>query len=90
MQEVFIVSSDNETENNFFDIEKLVRKYLKAKDYVIPILPIPSEILRFILWLRYRSNIKTNKNFSSKKLYDLGFYPPNSFKESLREYIENE
>ncbi len=89
-QEVFIVSADDVEKNNFYDIEKHIRKYLHINKYIIPILHIPSVFLKVVLWMRGRSNINPNSVYSNKKLYEFGFIPPKDFIESLYSYIKNQ
>ena len=88
-QEIFIVSEDNDEKNNYFDIEKILRKYLCVNNYIIPILPIPNIILELLLWARRRSNIKSNTIYSNKKLLKQGFVPPKNFIDSLKSYINS-
>ena len=88
-QELFIVSQDDDEKNNFYDIERELRKYLGVEEYYIPILPVPSIILKILLWLRHRSNFEPNTRFSNRKLCKLGFKPTQNLQESLYSYIKN-
>ena len=88
-QEIFIISQDDDERNNYYDIEKYVRKFMYVGKYVIPVLPIPPIVLKSLLWVRRRSNIEINTIYSNNKLYETGFESPTSLIDSLQKFIDS-
>ncbi len=87
-QETYIVSEDEEAKNNFYDIEKMIREFMYIKYYSIPVIKLPSIILKLFLKFKHRSNVNPETRFSSKKIQKLGFRKLQSFEKSLQKYIE--
>lgn len=84
---VFIVANDDDSRNNFKDVEDFCMKNLGVKKYVLPRLPVPLPVLKFLLLVLGRSNIDPYRNFNSEKLQKLGFARPLSLDAGLSEYI---
>lgn len=88
--ETFIVSEDDVGRNNFYDIEKCIRKYLGVNNYKIPVCPIPYVVLRAILWLFNRSSSNPNTIYSNQKLANFGFEKTKPFIEALEHYVDGQ
>ena len=88
---VYIVSSDRDPDNNFRDVEALLLRSLDLPPRVLPLLPMPKQLLSLLLRLRGRSDTNMEREFSSEKLLATNFTPVDSvgaavsaFAESLR------
>lgn len=84
--EIFIVSDDDDSENNFIDVERALMDTLGVKQYCLPRLPIPLVVLKLLLRSLGRNNINPRCDFDSGKLRKLGFKSPVSLSEGLAEY----
>lgn len=86
--EVFIVSDDVSSMNNFVDVEAYLLAKFLVKPYGFPRLPISSSVIAILLRLMGRNNVNPNCNYVSNKLNKLGFWPPKPFEDALAEYAE--
>lgn len=84
---IFIISSDEDPQNNYREIELMCRSLLGVKDYFIPPLPVPLIVLKCLLWIIGRSNINPLLIFDSSKLHELGFKNPTTLIDGLAEYV---
>lgn len=84
--EVFIVSDDDDSNNNFAYVESSLMAGLGVRNYPLPRLALPSWVLNALLALRRRSNINSRCNYDPGKLLMLGFQRPVSLDEGLAEY----
>jgi len=85
---IFIISDDHDEANSFINVEENARELLRLKNYPISVLPLPGSLLSFILRLRSRNIINPYCRFSSDSLFSLGFHPPVSLEDGLRDYFE--
>lgn len=83
---IFIVSEDDNSKNNFGDVEHFLMKHLGLKGYPVPPFPIPLELLSFLLSMLGRNNVNPLCNYDPHKLLDLGFRRPVEFEAGLRNY----
>lgn len=72
-REIYYVSDDNLPNNNYRDVESLLRKYLDVNDYSIPVIPLPQSLLSTALLILGRSNINPARVYSSEKLKSTGY-----------------
>lgn len=86
--EIFIVSDDDDINNNFVDVEGFLMERLAIPQYKLPRLFIPLGVLSFVLNRLGRNNVNPRCNYSSKKIMALGFKRPKSFMSGLEEYAE--
>ena len=84
----FIISDDHDVLNNFSDIEKMARKVLGVNDYPVPVMQPSSSFLSLILRMRGRNIVDPYSRFSSQRLFSLGFQPPISFEDGLKDYFQ--
>lgn len=87
--EILIVSEDEIKENNFIDVEKMIREELKINQYPMKILEFPRVILKTILKIKNSNIINTQCRFSSEKIkkkYKLSFNK--EFQIGVREYAK--
>jgi nucleoside-diphosphate-sugar epimerase len=84
--DVFIVSDDDDSTNNFVDVEELLLDKFGGGGYSLSRLPIPLIVLQFALLLLGRNSVNPSCNFAPSKLRGLGFKPKVSLHEGLVEY----
>jgi len=81
-QEIFIISDDDSTDNNYRNIEKiLLMNY--GKSYFFPIISIPQWFLSTLLLLAKKSNINPTLKYSNNKLTKLGFNRPQNLEVAI-------
>ncbi len=84
--ERFIVSDDDEMENNYYDTINLLAKYFGHKPAKAFYMPYRYHILRLLLTASKRSNVNARRNYSSNKLFGLGFKKSIQFREGVRRF----
>ncbi|MBW2574977.1 MAG: NAD(P)-dependent oxidoreductase [Deltaproteobacteria bacterium] len=82
----FIISDDDERENNYYDIINLLAKYFGHKPVKAFYMPYRYHILRMLLIVSKRSNTDAHRNYSSNKLFCLGFKKSIQFREGIRRF----
>ena len=82
-QNIFLVSADDEKENNYLSVDQSFRKVLGLKNYSIPILRVPEIILSIILRMAGRSNIRPSRVYLSERLRQLGWNAPEQFNDAI-------
>jgi nucleoside-diphosphate-sugar epimerase len=88
--EVFIISDDDCLKNNFLFIEKLFRKSLGSSNHYVPVIPIPLNVLAFLLRILGRDIINPMIKYNPKKMLNLGFKRPFEFEESVVKFLIDE
>lgn len=86
--EIFIVSDDDDPQNNFVDVERFLMEALGAKAYPLPQFPMPLTLLRGLLWSLGRNNVNPRCDFDPGKLRRFGFKPPVTLAKGLAEYAD--
>jgi nucleoside-diphosphate-sugar epimerase len=71
--EIFNVTADDQPLNQFHHLEQVLRQELELPDYCLPVLPVPSFVLKSILLLSKRATIDQQVLYSSEKLIKNGF-----------------
>jgi nucleoside-diphosphate-sugar epimerase len=84
--EVFIVSDDDEPDNNYSSVESLLSSVFGRPGYPLPKVPIPLFVLRTLLTLLGRNNVNPLTRYSPDKLLSLGFERPIDFWRGLTDY----
>ncbi len=87
--EIFIVSEDDVSKNNFRDVEDILMDGFSLPKYFFPRLQLPLFILRVLLILLGRNNVNPYCNYSDIKLQGIGFRRPISFISGLTDYINS-
>ena len=82
-QNIFLVSADDEKENNYLSVDQSFRKVLGLKNYSIPTLRVPEIILSIILRMAGRSNIRPSRVYLSERLRQLGWNAPEQFNDAI-------
>ncbi len=87
-REVLIISDDDQSMNNYRDIEKCLSRNLGVKDHYLPIIPFPKLVLSLALKLLRRSNINTLRVYSSEKLKKFGFSSSVKLEEGIASFAK--
>ncbi|NMM13771.1 MAG: NAD-dependent epimerase/dehydratase family protein [Rhodoferax sp.] len=85
--EVFIVSDDDASANNFFSVRLALINGFGIRDISWPHIFFPTWLLSLMLRLLMKNNVNPLCRYDSGKLRFLGFRGPMSFDESLSSYI---
>ena len=84
--ERFIVSDDDEKENNYYDAINMLASHFGHKPVKAFYMPYRYHILRMLLIASKRSNVNAHRNYSSNKLFSLGFKKSIQFREGIRRF----
>lgn len=92
-REIFIVSQDEDSGNNFQYVEQILMEQFKLRGYAFPRVPLPPSILSAILYLRGQDVVDPDRRYDSGKLYSTGFLAESSLEAGLmafgKWYLEN-
>ena len=86
-REVFIISDDEYSCNNYRFIENYLVRNLGYKEYPIPIIPLPFTILKVLLKLSGKSNLNPASVYDCQKLINTGFKKPALFEDGLSNFV---
>ncbi len=86
-QEVFIISDDCSSTNNYHDVEQRLM-FNFGKSYFFPVILLPKFILVGLLQLFRKSNGNPFKKFSNQKLKALGFENPQNFENAIDDFAK--
>lgn len=86
---VYIVSSDDDPENNFESIEAHLLKELGMKPRRFPLLPVPAQLLSLLLRLLGRSERNMAQKYDAHKLMSTGFVPVDSLSSAISSFAES-
>jgi nucleoside-diphosphate-sugar epimerase len=86
--ERFIVSQDEEPDNNYASLEAFFVRRFGAARYPLAPLPLPRRALRWALRAAGRSNVEPLRVHSAARLARRGFAPPRGFATALEEYAD--
>ncbi|OFZ14652.1 MAG: hypothetical protein A2X86_18530 [Bdellovibrionales bacterium GWA2_49_15] len=86
--ERFIISDDENLENNFRYVEKAILEIIKKPDYQFPRATCPESILSLIVRAAKKSNINPRRRFMTAKLEKMGWKREFSFPDELRQFLE--
>ncbi|QQR81385.1 MAG: NAD(P)-dependent oxidoreductase [Deltaproteobacteria bacterium] len=84
--EIFNISDDNHSMNNYCDVESVLMKEFAISGYKLPFIPFPKGLLSFLLYLLKKDNANPSRKYSSEKLLQFGFKSPVNFEKSLYDY----
>lgn len=86
--EIFIVSDDEASSNNFVDVERFLMHSLNCTSYPLPRVHLPLSVLSLLLKFLGRNNINPRSNYTQEKLEGIGFRSPVAFSDGLAAYAE--
>jgi nucleoside-diphosphate-sugar epimerase len=78
-REIFIISDDEDPQNNFHDVERHLMQAFGIADYPLPRITVPKTVLSLLLRARGRSLSNPDTVFASNKLSERGFSKPTQF-----------
>jgi nucleoside-diphosphate-sugar epimerase len=84
--QTWLVADDNATENNFRDVERLLRDALGLSPLPLPVMPVPPALLIGVLQATGRLSFDPRTTFSSAALDAAGFSRPVSFAAAIRTF----
>ena len=84
--EIYIVSSDDDPENNFHRVEEILMCSLGLKPYLFPPLHLPAQVLLLLQRIKGRSDTNMYRFYDSQKLQSTNFQSVNSIGEAIREF----
>ena len=85
--QTFIISDDENANNNFEYVERYLLQEIYGKKYALRPIRIPLVVLATILWILGRDNTNPQRIFDSGKLRKLGFLMPRPFESSLSDFV---
>ena len=85
-KETFIISSDYEVCNNYFNVVECLTKSLGVRQYPKLFLPFSEKIVKLILTLIGRSQINPCQVYSSQKIIQYGFKYSSNFIQEINEF----
>lgn len=83
----FIISEDDEPNNNFDYVERYLFQEIYGRRYALPPIRIPLVVLATILRFLGRDNTNPHRIFDSGKLRKLGFLAPRPLEASLSDFV---
>lgn len=84
----FIVSEDDNLNNNFAYVENFLMRHLDINEYRVPPIIFPLSWLSFLLKLLGRNNINPRCNYDPQKLCAMGFKRPVQFEAGMKNYLD--
>lgn len=84
--EIFIVAADDDPDNRFPAVERLLMIALGVPSRRVPVLPLPRALLTVALQIRGRSDPALERFYSSQKLRSTGFVPTVTVADGVSEF----
>jgi len=86
--ETFIISDDEESDNNFQYVERYLLNGLMAKDYLLPRLVVPHAVLSLFLRALGRNSNNPRRIFDSSKIRRAGLHYEMSLEDGLASLVK--
>ncbi|KTD24335.1 Putative NADH-flavin reductase [Legionella lansingensis] len=86
---IYYVSSDDDPENNYLGVEKILLETLGLGARKIPILPVPLLFLSILLKIKGRSESNLARTYDSRKLLATHFVPIDSLYDAVSEFAKS-
>lgn len=86
--ETFLVSDDDDPENDFAGVDRLLRERMLGGPPRLPRLPIPRQLITGMLRTMGRPNWNVARTFDDGKLRRLGFRKPASLRAAIEEFAD--
>ena len=83
-----ILSEDDEPENNFADVEAVIRGRLGIPDNPFPVVPLPPQVLSLALRAMGRNIVDPDCRFRTSLIESMGFRRVLPFCEGLNDYLD--
>lgn len=82
----FIVSDDDSPDNNYRDVERILRAAFGRPMTAMAPLPLPSGLLDASLWIR--GHARSNLVYTGHRLAEAGWRRPVAFREGLQAFAD--
>lgn len=89
MNEIYIISADNDPDNNYLSVENKILATLKLKARKLPLLPLPISLLSVLLKILRRSEYNLNRKYSSCKLLSTSFRSTYTIMDAIEDMVSN-
>ncbi len=86
-QKIFIISDDEDPNNNYRYIEKAIMRATNTPKYPLPLIPMPSIFIQMILILFNKEIFGIHRNYDWQRLKDAGYIKNLSFTEALDQFL---
>jgi nucleoside-diphosphate-sugar epimerase len=86
--EVFIISDDEDSSNNYHDVEEYLMSRLNCRRYPFLPVPIPFPVLKTLLRIVGRTNINPELVYDCGKILSAGLKKPVRFEEGLSRFSD--
>ncbi len=86
---IFIVSADEDVDNNFQRVEEILLDELGLNCTKFPYIILPRILQSLLFKFMNRNDINMNRTYDSKKLSDYGFEPIDSVNEAVRQFAHS-
>jgi len=86
--ETFLVSDDDDPENDFAGVDRMLRERLSGGQPRLPPLPIPRQFITGLLRMTGRPNWNVARKFDDGKLHRMGFRKPASLPAAIEEFAD--
>lgn len=87
-KQIFIVSDDEASSNNYIGVENILMRTLGISDYLLPRMSLPQALLRCVLIIFGKSNVDAKRRYSSEKLETLGWTKSRDFEYRVKQFAE--
>ncbi len=87
--EIYIVASDDDQDNNYLDIEKMVRNELGVGSYKLPLITLPSFMQVLMFKLLGRSDFNLSRRYDGNKLKMTGFQAKDSVADAIHQFVSS-
>jgi nucleoside-diphosphate-sugar epimerase len=85
-RDVFIVTDDEITANNYHDVEHVLQSAFGHREYFLPVLTLPTYVQNTVLRASGKSPRNPRRRYRCDKLLHTGFAKPCEFGQALAEY----
>lgn len=86
-RQIFIVSEDDNINNNFHYVENFLMTQYDIKKYPLPSFSLSLKFLSFFLTILHKNETNPYRRYDSSKLMSLGFNRPIGFEDGLKNYV---
>lgn len=86
-QKVFIISDDEDPNNNYWYVEKELIRAMNLPKYPLPLIPLPLFMLELALFLSKRGISRTRRRYEWRSLKKAGYQKKMSFTKALQLFI---
>ena len=86
---IFIVSEDNDINNNFLKVEEMLLHALEMESVKFPRIFIPKIFQSVLFKILKRNDLNPNRKYVSKKLSEYGFEPTDTVKDAINQFTQS-